>query len=244
MCNYNRELIADSLPHQCVEKIHIIHPFLNLALFTPTSEEFSNPPSNSLRIATVCRLVEKKGLDILIESVASLGQKEIPVSVKIAGDGPERSRLKALIKSRGLEHHIDLLGIRTADQVRELLANSDCFVLPSVPAASNDADATPTVLGEAMAMNLPVISTHLNGIPEIVPPEAGLLVAPGDSEALSAAIATLTAMSPTERSEMGAHGRAFVQAHWNNDFSANKLLGLFRQSVAGQLLPSNVSVQI
>ena len=103
----------------------------------------------------------------------------------------------------GLEERVSLLGAGGPAEVRALLENSDCFILASLLAPDGDSDATPTVLGEAMAVGLPVISTRIAGIPEIVPENAGLLVAPGEVEPLAEAIATMAGLPPEQRFAMG-----------------------------------------
>jgi colanic acid/amylovoran biosynthesis glycosyltransferase len=123
-------------------------------------------------------------------------------------------------------------------KVRRMLLTADCFVLAAVIAPDGDSDATPTVLGEAMALGLPVISTRVAGIPEIVPEGAGLLVRPGDPQALAEAIAQVAALADAERHAMGQQGRAFVHRHWNGARDAPALAAWFQQAASGHLRPS------
>jgi glycosyltransferase involved in cell wall biosynthesis len=104
-------------------------------------------------------------------------------------------------------------------------------VLASVKAPDGDSDATPTVIGEAMATGLPVISTTIAGIPEIVPEGAGFLVPPGDSAALADAIEQIARMSPAARKAMGLRGRAFVLDRWNPASGAERLKALFSEAI-------------
>ena len=230
VCEYNRNLIAQLVPEECTDHINIIRPFLDLELFIPSPAPIKHGATTEFRLITVARLVEKKGLILLIHAIAELRQQGLAVTSRIVGEGPQYNELQALINKLNLRESVTLLGARTADQVRDLLIDCDCFVLPSIPAKNGDADATPTVLGEAMAVCLPVISTDLNGIPEIIPERAGRLVPHNDINALSSAITKIAALSPKARQNMGAHGRASVLAHWSSEQGANKLIQLFRES--------------
>ena len=137
-----------------------------------------------------------------------------------------------MIKELNLCENVSLPGPMGALGIRDLLSSCDCFALASVQVENGDSDATPTVLGEAMAMGLPVVSTRVAGIPEIVPEGAGLLVKPSDATALADAIEAIFKLSPKARRAMGEAGRAFVHAHWNPDLDAARLARLFAQGKA------------
>lgn len=88
-----------------------------------------------------------------------------------------------------------------------------------------------------MAVGLPVVSTRLAGIPEIVPEGAGLLVEPNDPRALADAIASVALMSSEQRRAMGERGQAFVRAHWNSEGDALRLSALFHVAVVSRCRP-------
>jgi glycosyltransferase involved in cell wall biosynthesis len=229
VCDYNRTKLAALCP-QAADRIHVIHPFLHPSLLTHEWAS-SAPHAGPLRLICVCRLVPKKGVHVLIDSIAHLRHRNISVQLEIIGDGKKRNDLAEQIGRLGLSEEVFLTGSLGPAAVRDALASSHCFALASVEAPDGDSDATPTVLGEAMAMGLPVISTTIAGIPEIVPEGAGFLVPPGDPESLADAIERIARMSPAARQAMGTLGRAFVLDRWNPASGAERLKALFSQAL-------------
>lgn len=214
VCEFNRLLLANYLPAGNVDKIHVVHPFLDLDLFAPDAHPRSGEPGqDTFHIATVCRLVPKKGVEVLLEELHLLAEKGIAFQATIVGDGPEYARLRELLSALELTGKVSLPGSRNSAAVRSLMRDIDLFVLASRRTPDGDSDATPTVLGEAMAMGLPVVSTRLSGIPEIVPEEAGMLVEPENAYALADAISHLIRLPHHRLARMGRRGRAFVLAH-------------------------------
>ncbi|WP_295887771.1 glycosyltransferase [uncultured Thiohalocapsa sp.] len=233
VCESNRRLMATYAP-AAFKKIQVIRPFLRRALLADPPIGRTGEGNCPLQLVSVSRLVAKKGVEVLIRAVKRLSDRGIAVQTTIVGDGEERARLTALIESLGMAGQVSLPGATDAAGVQALLAAADCFVLASVRADNGDSDATPTVLGEAMAMRLPVVSTQIGGIPESVPEGAGVLVPPDDPQALADAIAAVAALSPEERRRMGARGRAFVEAHWHPDKDAERLDALFEHAMRGR----------
>ena len=156
------------------------------------------------------RLVEKKGFAHLIEAAGILRASEPLERVTIVGDGPLRAELAAQIRDRALEQTVTLTGALPPSAVRELLEDSDLLAMPCVIAADGDRDSMPVVVKEALAMEVPVVASDEVGLPELVRPEFGRLVPPGDAEALAAGVAELLALDPAERAAMGRAGRAHV----------------------------------
>lgn len=232
VCDFNKAVLRSRMGTAGEDKIHIIRPFLAPELIDAVLQPPLATKHDELRIACVCRLVPKKGVDVLIQAVALLRDRALKVRLTLVGDGPERQRLGTDIANAGLGARVWLAGPANAAGVRELLVMSDCFVLASRSAPDGDSDATPTVLGEAMAMGLPVVSTRFAGIPEIVPEGAGLLVPPGDAAALADAIAEIASMPAARRRAMGECGRRFVREHWNGDKDVHRLLAIFQTAMA------------
>jgi glycosyltransferase involved in cell wall biosynthesis len=154
------------------------------------------PPRESTgpvpRILSVGRYVEKKGFGDLIDACALLHTEGRSFECLIVGGGPLEAELQAQIDRLGLRGIVTLAGPRPQSEVRQLLAGASVFALACVPEAGGGSDNLPTVIMEAMACALPVVSTTIAGIPEmIVDGEDGLLVPPKDPAALARSIARL-----------------------------------------------------
>jgi colanic acid/amylovoran biosynthesis glycosyltransferase len=187
-----------------------------------------------VRLATVGRLVEKKGVELAIRALALLRQErpELAFAYRIAGDGPLRMHLAGLVDSLGLRDCVTLLGACTGREVAALLEDSHLYLQPSVTAANGDMEGIPVSLMEAMAMGLPVLSTRHSGIPELVADgEAGYLVPERDVPALAARLADLAA-DPARWPAMGRAGRAAVEAEFDNDRLVDTLATLLREAAA------------
>jgi glycosyltransferase involved in cell wall biosynthesis len=144
------------------------------------------------QIACVARLVEKKGVDTLLDAVKSLVDGGTDVECAIAGDGPLAVALHEHAERLDLGRRVRFLGALPHESVLALVRKSDVVVLPCRVTADGDRDALPTVLLEALAAGVPCISTPVGGVPEIVQQDQnGMLVEPDDSTALAQAIARL-----------------------------------------------------
>lgn len=170
----------------------------------------------TFRVLTVCRLVEKKGTDTLIEALHSLDcQHGGAWELTVAGDGPDRDRLQALARRLGCQDAIRWLGSVENSLVRELLAGADVLALPCRTDSSGDRDGIPVVLMEAMACGVPVIAGDLPAIRELVDGrEAGLLVPGGQPSKLAEALGRLRS-DPSLRRSLSIGGRIAIE----NEFS-------------------------
>lgn len=201
--DYSRDLLCEMCP-ESEGKIVRIYNGIELDDFPRARVEVRNP----LRVVSVGRLIEFKGFQHLIGACALLREQEVAVEMRIVGDGPLRPELEAKIQREGLQDWVHLLGVRSQEEIKRELADADLFVLPSIVDPVGASDILPTVITEAMACRLPVVSTLVTGIPEMVQHgETGLLVEPGDEAALAEAIAQLGA-DPEARARMGEAGRA------------------------------------
>ena len=142
---------------------------IDLAYFRPSQRKHKGP----IRLLAVGRLVEKKGFADLIKACAILSKRGIDYRCDIIGKGAEEARLQTLIHDLGLQRQVTLKGARSQDGVRKAYRKADIFVLPCVVGADNNQDGLPTVLIEAMACGLPVVSTRLTGIPEMITDQRG-----------------------------------------------------------------------
>jgi colanic acid/amylovoran biosynthesis glycosyltransferase len=185
-------------------------------------------PGEPVRILTVARLVEIKGLEYSIQAIAAVAREHREVRYDIVGEGPERSKLEALIRWLELERVVTLHGAQPADVVQKLMAQTHLFVLPSVN-LQGDEEGTPVTLMEAQASGVPVIATRTGGIPEVIRDgESGFLVADRDVEALAGRLKFLIEHSE-QWPEMGRQGRSHVEQHYDIRKLNQKLVELYRQ---------------
>jgi glycosyltransferase involved in cell wall biosynthesis len=193
------------------DRFHIVRCGIDPELYTPRPE-----PGNAVaELLCVGRLTPAKGQHILIEACAMLSKAGVPFHLTFVGDGPDRESLKSYAQSVGLESKITFTGALGQDKVRGHYDRADIFVLASF------AEGVPVVLMEAMAKEIPVISTRITGIPELIEHEAdGLLAVPGDPGDLARQIRTLLE-NPDLRLRYGKAGRqkviAMYNQHQNND---------------------------
>jgi glycosyltransferase involved in cell wall biosynthesis/GT2 family glycosyltransferase len=195
----------------------------------------ARPHPGGRAILALGRLVEKKGFAHLIRATALLARLgAAPDSVVIAGDGPLRDELEALADELGVAGIVQLPGALQHHEVAELMERADVFAMPSVVAANGDRDSMPNVVYEALAMELPVVASDMVGLSQVVRPGWGRLVAPGDHEALAAALAELLRLDPGERAAMGRAGREWVTGARSIEAVTEQLSGLMRAAAGAR----------
>lgn len=188
--------------------IHTIYHGLDTTLFTPVSQ-IDEPALPT--ILAVGRFVEKKGFPYLVEACRLLRARGHHFRCRIVGQRDEQSALvQQLIQAGELADIIQIQGGVTQDELRRIYAESTIFALPCYVVDNGDRDGIPNVLAEAMAMALPVVSTNISGIPEIVQPGLnGLLVPPKDAMALADTLERLL-LDPALRQQLGQAARATI----------------------------------
>jgi len=190
-------------------------------------------PGEPIKILTVGRLVEKKGIEYAVRAVARVAHGDRRIVYRIAGDGPLRGAIERLISDLHLGERVQLLGSKTKDEVRDLYADSHLFILSSVTASDGDKEGQGLVLQEAQATGLPVLSTLHNGIPDGVRDgESGFLVPERDVDALAARLTELVE-HPDRWPAMGRAGRAHVEANYDVDRLTDRLVEIYRSLVTG-----------
>lgn len=193
-------------------KVRLHYHGLDFRRFAPRREaDTRERQTRALRIASVGRMVAKKGYDDLIDALAALPE-DLDWRFDHIGGGELESAMIARADQRGLSNRITWHGRKPQSDVKALLAGADLFVLASKIAADGDRDGLPNVLMEAQAVGVACISTAVSAIPELIEDgKTGLLVPPGDVAALAAAIARLAA-EPDTRARLAAAGSARVRS--------------------------------
>jgi colanic acid/amylovoran biosynthesis glycosyltransferase len=208
-------------------RIHRIYNGLDFARFKRA--DFSSSPPLILAIG---RLIEKKGFGDLIRACHILKEQGTPFCCEIIGEGPLEAQLQRRIEEFKLASEIRLLGPKTQDEIAKHLANATVFVLPSVRDALGGMDNLPTVIMEAMASALPVISTPIGGIPEmIVENKTGLFVPPGNPDALARAIERVIVDLPLAR-QLGDGGRKRAEELFSIEENARALVRLIEAAAS------------
>jgi len=207
---YVQQLKKQRLPE---EKITVLYNGVDETLFSPAAPERRQALKRELLgidpqrpvIGTVANLRPIKALDVLIRAAARLRQTHPDALFIIIGEGRQRPALEQLCADYDVAGNVRLLGTRS--DVPELMRAFDIYALTS------DYEGCPNTILEAMASGLPVVATRVGGVPELLPPEAGILVPPRDETALAGALRRLLD-DPGLRREMGRQARAHIEAHF------------------------------
>lgn len=198
---------------------------VNLDYWAPAPR--ANAPQ--LRVATVCRLVSKKGIDTALRAFASLQR---PASFVVAGDGPDREKLEALAGELGCADRVTWLGAVDNQRAQEVMQEADVFILPCRTDDHGDRDGIPVVLMEAMASGLAVMSGDLPSIRELIRhAETGVLLPAEDVAAWTRALEELT---PARAQELGQAARAQVGVEFSESTNIARLEQLLEQALNGR----------
>jgi len=194
---------------------------VDLEVFYP-GQRVPTAGDETLTVAYVGRLVPEKGVNVLIDAVASL---DAPCRLVLVGEGPSRAALTAQARERGLEERVQFAGAMSPMELAECLRHADALVLPSL--------STPVwkeqfgrALVEAMACGLPVVGSDSGAIPEVVG-DAGLIFPEGDVAALAGCLQRL-AVSPELRVELGERGRQRASRLYSQERIAARTVAFYR----------------
>ncbi len=181
-------------------------------------------------ILFVGRLVERKGVPVLVDAVAEL-RGETPARLVIVGDGPERAAIERRAAERGIADAVEVRGQVSDEALLGAYAGADVFVLPAIVDSRGDTEGLGVVLLEAMNFGLPVVGSAVGGILDIVVPgESGMLVPPGDSAALADALRRLLG-DPALARRLGDAGRERVRTHFSWARIVSRWIQLYRSLV-------------
>jgi colanic acid/amylovoran biosynthesis glycosyltransferase len=202
---HNRKHVLSIVGHDLRHKVSHVRHGLDLDVYPAAT-----PRGDLPLILSVGQLAERKGFAGLIRALRVLSDEGYEFRCRIVGEGPQRSELEALVAELSLEVVVELCGALGHEQVIEEYSRATMFVLPCTRTPTGDVDGIPNVLAEAMASRLPVVTSDLPAIREIVRDrKSGLLVTPGDVTSLVTAIRRLLG-DPELREELGRRGRGTV----------------------------------
>jgi glycosyltransferase involved in cell wall biosynthesis len=220
--DYSAALLRAQFP-QNSKKILRIYNGIDVSQFHQPSFDACTP-----LIISVGRLVEKKGFADLIEACWRLNERGLSFRCEIIGEGPLEDSLRAQIAKSELESLVRLVGPQTQDEIARRLSTATVFCLPCVVEQGGGRDNLPTVIAEAMASALPVVSTPIAGVPEMVTDNvSGFLVPPGDPAALADALNKVVGDKKLAR-RFGEHGRERAERLFSIEKSALSLIDLFQ----------------
>lgn len=210
--DYNKELLRSIVGDGVASKIHVLHCGVDTSFFKPPQ---SHRERSRISILCVASYKDMKGHKFLIEACKILKERGLSFTCHLVGDGPLREAIAERIRNAKLQNDVMMYGPLSRPVVREMQREMDIAVLPSVKGARGDMEGIPVSLMEAMACSLPVVSTRLSGIPELVQDgETGFLVPPEDAAALADALQRL-ASDASLRQRMGEAGRKVVERDYD-----------------------------
>jgi colanic acid/amylovoran biosynthesis glycosyltransferase len=224
--HYNRNFLIKNAPEVDPEAIRVIHNGVDQGKLRPDGRRRREPKL----ILAVGRLVPKKGFGDLLDACRILKDRGITFRCLIAGDGLEAESLRRRQQELDLANDVEFLGSKNQTEVVKLMQKATLLCLPCTIDGDGNRDALPTVILEAMACGLPVISTNISGIPEIIDSEKdGVLVEPDDPVALSNQLIRLLSSSRLRRKFVG-NGLKKVSLKFNLQKNVDSLLKLYMEN--------------
>jgi glycosyltransferase involved in cell wall biosynthesis len=224
---YNRDYLQENYGELVGDKIFVNYHGLDLTALHPGGKKKPELPV----ILSVGRLVAKKGFGVLLHACRILRDRGVDFKCRIIGDGPERPRLEMFIRLNHLLDQIEITGYMPASEVIDAYRGARLFVLPCVVEEDGNRDGIPNVIAEAMAMEIPVISTTISGIPELIEDGvSGLLLQESEPEVLADMIVEVL-NSPQMEKRLSKAGRARVAEIFDSRRNLDELAEFFRRQL-------------
>jgi glycosyltransferase involved in cell wall biosynthesis len=227
-CTASNKVFLDRMirGEESAKVIHIYHG-IDCRRWEPKSLRKESAADRPIRLLTAARLVEKKGIIYLLRAMRELTKSNYDVHLSIIGDGPLYESFSSYIQAYGLGSRVKLCGSMGQDSLRTYCGESDIFVLPSVVATDGDQDGLPNVLVESLAIGLPVVTTAVSAIPELIlHGQTGLIIAERDARGIADAVIRLSTDTLLYNALQLA-GRKLVTNRFNIDYSTHRLADLF-----------------
>lgn len=225
--NYNEEYINNLTKYVYRSKIHRVYHGINIEKWP--FKNLKKKENDEIQILTIARLVEKKGLIYLLDAIKRLVCLGIDVRCTIVGEGQLKKYLLSYINELNIDNYVDLCPYVTQDKVRDFFSHSDLFVLPSIVSSNGDRDGLPNVILESMLCGVPVITTSVSAIPEVVNHlKTGVLVGGKDELGIADAIITLM-KNKGLYDEIARTARDEVREKFNIEICNNLLVEVFQK---------------
>jgi len=215
-----KQTALNTNPNQLID---VIPNGIDTNIFSPAVDYKGN--DNKFRLITVSRLIERKGIQYVLNALSEINDESIHLT--IIGEGNFEDELRDICEKHGLNNVVTFMGFRRRDTIPAYFSKSDVFILPSL------AEAFGNVIGEAMACGLPIISTNEGGIPDLVGEENGILVEAGNVVQIKSAI---MAMKTNEemRIRMGKTNRVKIEQKYKWEKVALAYNRIYEESLNGR----------
>lgn len=220
------------------ENVHLNYHGLDPRVTSRTVDPVvaAKPATNTLSLVSIGRLVPTKGHDLLIRACGEVMRSGLSVTLRLVGSGPLENELKSLAISEGIGDRIEFCGALSFEEVLTVLEQADVFVLAPRLIAGHPPDGIPNVIAEAMALGIPIVTTRVSAIPElVVDNQTGLLVDAEDVSGFAKAIERLF-HDPKLASTLSQAGRERVSMLFNQESNIAELLTLFQRYVPANFI--------
>lgn len=185
-----------------------------------------------IKIISVARLVEKKGIEYGIKAISSLIKMGYNIEYSIIGGGPLESHLKDVVKKEEINDFVKFLGWKTQDDVIDLIIDSNILLLPSITSSDGDMEGIPVILMEAMAVGTIVVSTYHSGIPELIETnKSGYLVEEKNPNNLAEILENILNKSEYELNDITERARIKIEEQFDVNLLNKQLVSLFKRCV-------------
>jgi len=228
-CKHLKEELGLTSPQRIHLNYHGLDP--RVTERAPLCGTNTKPARSTFRLLSIGRLVHTKGHDVVIQACAQLRKKGVAVELQIVGAGPIEAELLAQIETLDMQQHIKLGGGMAFADILDTLTDADAFCLAPRMIAGQPPDGIPNVIAEAMALCVPVVSTAVSAIPELVENEvSGLLVGVDEVDAFATAVQRLVD-DPALGRRLSEAAAEKVAYRFDQNRNIEELLDLFRQYV-------------